>query len=287
MQNCSGMLISMDGYDNLIATLDYFEHRLMSQNPITTVSELARHSGYCTHHLSGLFTAHTDMKLKEYLQARILSTIFSHAYSSNTPLNQLALVYGFHDYETFYRACKRRFKNTPSNILQSGLDSPYLQQRIYPQRHQDSEAIKGEIIILPEFTLCGLDFFIWPETRSFHRHWQQFENYQNAIQGQKNASVTFQFTAWKEGEEQTMRVLCGLEVNPASPQETIFSRQSIPKTTYIRFLHTQDVSQIRNTYQYIYGTYFSQSSYQCLGNWELQRYEKNRATIEIYIPIRM
>ncbi len=281
------MLNSMDGYDNLIATLDYFEQRLRSQNPITTVSELASHSGYCTHHLSGLFTAHTDMKLKEYLQARILCTIFSHAYSSNAPLNQLALLYGFHDYETFYRACKRRFSDTPSNILKSGLDAPYLQQRIYPQRNQDSDAIKGEIVILPELTLCGLDFFIWPETRSFHRHWQQFEHYQASIQGQQHESVTFQFTAWKEGEEQTMRVLCGIEVNPASPQEAIFSRQSIPKATYIRFLHTQDVSQIRNTYQYIYGTYFSQSTYQCLGNWELQRYEKNRTTIEIYIPIRM
>ncbi len=280
------MLISMDGYDNLIATLDYFEQRLTSQNPITTVAELSRYSGYCTHHLSGLFTANTDLKLKEYLQARILSSIFSHAYATNVPLSNLAFLYGFHDYETFFRACKRRFGKNPSQILKSGLESQFLQQRIYPQRSQNIEAISWEVVTLPELTLCGLDFFIWPETRSFHRHWQQFSHYQSAMQGQRHESVTFQFTAWKEGEEQTMRVLCGMEVDPEAEQETVFSHQNLPKTTYIRFLHTQDVSQIKNTYQYIYGTYFSQSVFQCLGNWELQRYEDNRTTIEIYIPIR-
>ncbi len=235
------MLISMDGYDNLIATLDYFEQRLRTQKPITTVAELSMHSGYCTHHLSGLFSAHTDMKLKEYLQARILSTIFSHAYISNIPLSNLALLYGFNDYETFYRACKRRYGKNPSQILQSGLESPFLQHRIYPQRNQDIDAIIGEEITLPSLTLCGLDFFIWPETRSFHRHWQQFGHYQSAIQSQRHESVTFQFTAWKDGEEQTMRVLCGMEVDPESTQEAVFfpdkpypgqpiSSFSIPKT---------------------------------------------------------
>ncbi|MGE4453061.1 MAG: effector binding domain-containing protein [Sphaerochaeta sp.] len=277
----------MDGYDNLCKTLDYFEQRLASQSPITSVAELAQHSGYCSHHLSNLFTAHTDLKLKEYVQARLLSALFLTAFTTGRSLGTLAMDYGFHDYETFYRACKRTFRKSPSIVLEQGVNAIPLQQRIYPQRTASIQQVSSQVVSLGAFSLCGLSFFIWPEIRSFHRQWQQFSQERHSIAGQKHPETTYQFTAWKDGDEQTMRILCGVEVDPKVSQQAILSREHIPSSTCIRFLHTEDVNQIRNTYQYIYGTFFSESKYKSLGNWELQRYETDSAPIEIYIPIRM
>ena len=65
----------MDGYDNLVQTLSRFEQSLGGQHPLTSVQTLAKVSGYSPHHFSRLFSSHTNLRLKEYLQARQLTAL--------------------------------------------------------------------------------------------------------------------------------------------------------------------------------------------------------------------
>jgi AraC family transcriptional regulator len=84
-----------------------------------------------------------------------------------------------------------------------------------------------------------------------------------------------------------MSVLCAKSVNQDWMGEELFTVRRVPAASYIRFIHTEDVTHIRDAYQYIYGTYFAQSPLQPLGNWEFQRYPQGQSAIEIYIPVRI
>jgi len=274
----------MIGYDNLVDALDRFERSLDTSHPTVTVQALAEESGYSAHHFSRLFSSHTNMKLKEYLQGRLLSRLLNHAYSTNESLSFLATRYGFKDYETFYRACRKRFGMAPGELRTTGIAQEQLQQRIYPTRNADSYQVSGEAVTMDPLFLCGLGFFIGPETKSFHTLWRQFGKYAKLINHPVEKGTSYQYTAWVDNEE-GMSVLCALPVHVGEHQSSIFTTRLITHKLYLRFLHTQEVSSIGLTYRYIYGTYFSESEHTPLGNWEFQRYREDSEDIEIFIPI--
>jgi AraC family transcriptional regulator len=273
------------GYNNLVDALERFEQSLETYHPIVTVQELAKESGYSAHHFSRLFSSHTNMKLKEYLQGRLLSRLLHQAYHQSDSLSSLAIRYGFKDYETFYRACKHRYGVSPSTLRSGGIEPEQLQQRIYPVRNIDSYTVSGETVTLKPFQLCGLSFFIGPETKSFHAIWRQFTTYAHLIDHPSEKGVSYQYTAWVDEEDAGMSVLCGLPVSDGEHQRSIFTTRNITHEVYLRFFHTSEVSDIGLTYQYIYGTYFSESEHTPLVNWEFQRYREDSKDIEIYIPI--
>lgn len=274
----------MIGYDNLVDALERFERSLVTCHPIVTVQALAEESGYSAHHFSRLFSSHTNMKLKEYLQGRLLTCLLHHAYTHNESLSFLATRYGFKDYETFYRACRKRFGMAPGELRTKGISQELLQQRIYPSRNADSYQVSGETVTMDPFFLCGLNFFIGPETKSFHTLWRQFGKYAKLINHPAEKGTSYQYTAWVDNE-QGMSVLCALPVSNEGSQRSIFTTRHITHDVYLRFLHTQQVSSIGLTYRYIYGTYFSENEHTPLGNWEFQRYREDSEDIEIYIPI--
>ena len=276
----------MNGYDILVSTLERFEQNLLSSETITTVYDLANISGYSSHHLSRLFFSHTQLKLKEYMQGRLLCCLIEEALTNNVPFSSLILDYGFKDYETFFRACKHHYNRNPSQIRKEGLDGSLLQKRIYPSRNERSQEIPAQYITEGRITLCGLSFFVGPETRSFHCHWQKFTRYQKSIKRQSGQPTTYQYTAWHDSDGGDMTLLCAQQVEPGVYQQPIFTCRTIEPCTYVRFVHRTEVTEIRETYQYIYGTYFAWSNDQIIGNWELQRYSNETTDIEILIPVK-
>lgn len=276
----------MDGYDTLLETLERFELSLDSSNPITTVAELAQASGYSAHHFSRLFFSHTSLHLKEYLQGRLLTSIFGRAAASNSSFSTLAALYGYRDYETFYRACKSRLNLTPTQVRKLGLSDGQKQERLYPQRKKSTLCLADQLVQKEAFSLCGLNFFVGPETKTFHTIWAQFSRYEHLIEHSIEGETTYQYSSWADEPIPGMSVLCAKSVEENCRQEELFTIRRVPPATYIRFVHTQDVNLIREAYQYIYGTYFAQSPLQPLGNWEFQRYPQGQSAIEIYIPVR-
>ncbi|ADY14559.1 effector binding domain-containing protein [Sphaerochaeta globosa] len=276
----------MNGYDTLVETLSRFEHSLASLKPITTVGELAKESGYSVHHFSRLFFSHTSLHVKEYLQGRLLTSIFEQAATDNAPFATLAALYGFRDYETFYRACKTRWDKNPTQIREQGLAEEQKQQRIYPQRKEPTITLVGELVQKEAINLCGLSFFVGPETKTFHTIWAQFSRYEHLIEHTLEEGTTYQYSSWADEPMPGMSVLCAKAIEEAWLEEELFTIRKVPPATYVRFVHTQDVMLIQEAYQYIYGTYFARSPLQPLGNWEFQRYPQGRSEIEIYIPVR-
>lgn len=277
----------MNGYDILISTLQHFEQSLGTSKSITSVNELAQISGYSAHHLSRLFYSHTELKLKEYLQGRLLFCLLSESLAKDIPFSKLITNYGFKDYETFYRACKHHYGINPSQIKQEGIDPMHVQQKIYPRRNEATKELQVDYREEGKIILCGLSFFVGPETKSFHSCWQKFSRYQNAIKIGGIEPVCYQYTAWVAEESEDMSLLCAMQVESVLSQEPIFNCRTIEPCTYVRFIHSKAVTEIRETYQYIYGTYFANSNDTIIGNWELQRYSKEHAEIEILIPVQM
>ena len=273
----------MDGFDNLVDALERFERSLESSRPIVTVKDLARESGYSTHHFSRLFSSHTGLRLKEYLQGRLLACLMQQAAHGDNTLASLSLQYGFKNYETFYRACRRQFGSSPRNIRLMGTD---LQQRVHPIRSDQSGPLACSVVNVPSFTICGLSFYCGPKTRSLHTCWQQFSSCRQQIHAPLEGGTCYQHTAWLEDAEDGMSVLCGLHVDEEHVQESVFTARTIPESRYIRFIHDRDVRFISQSYEYIYGMFFATSEYQPLGNWEFQRYPPQHSEIEIFIPIR-
>lgn len=288
----------MTGREYILKSIDLFEESLAARDgeaPIRTVTELARRTGYSVHHFTRLFAAVTGSGPKDYISGRILSEAARRIAETDRGLAGIAEDLGFTEYETFSRAFKRRFGIIPVSLRERQLPGEsivgrlvsLLVPRLDPAPHAGTSShVAGDPAILEKqgFTLAGLSFFIDWGTASFDRQWGIFMKAQESIKGRIKPETFCQFSSWSADETvDGLSVLCALEVEDTAAQDPLFTVRRVPASSYVRFIHTGEISAIGETYQYIYGNWFASSDVKPLDNWEFQLYRGEAA--EIYIPV--
>jgi len=297
----------MTGYAYICESLEIFERSLQhslratcpdaaSQQPVNTVAELARLTGYSVYHFTRLFAAVTGMSPKEYISIRILFEAAKKIASTTLPLSAIASLSGFRDYETFSRAFKKHFGVAPIRVRGAMAVPPGCIERVVPgspaRREESGERTRGLpeplIVDLSEHYVTGLSFFIDFETPSFHKEWSVFMNAQKSVCSRVYPEVFCQFSSWTADESvQGLSVLCGLVTKSDILQQPFFTTRKVPSASYIRFLHTGGNSGFRETYEYIYRDWLATHDVVPLDLWEFQRYADGGTTTEIYIPVAL
>lgn len=289
---------AMTGYEYICESLEIFERSLNQtlRQPINTVTELARVTGYSVYHFTRLFAVVIGMSPKEYLSHRILSEAAKKIASTSLPLSTVAELSGFRDYETFSRAFKKQFGVAPVRVREAKSVPSGCVERVVP-RSPARDQLSGErtfdipepvIVDLNEHSVSGLSFFIGFDTPSFHKEWGVFMNAQKSVRGRIEPEVFCQFSSWTDDESiQGLSVLCGLVTKTDSVQQPLFTTRTIPSASYIRFLHSGGNSGFRETYEYIYRDWLATHDVVPLDLWEFQRYIDGGKTTEIYIPVAL
>lgn len=283
----------MTGTDYVRESIAIFEKSLEGRDGegiVKTVAELAGRTGYSVYHFTRLFSAVAGVYPKEYISGRILSEAARRIAETDESLARVARGLGFPDYETFSRAFKKRFGQTPSAVRALRQAPAGLVSRLEMPSRADSgsgsEGREPSIVERKGFHLTGLSFFIERETVSFHRHWGIFMKAQKKVVARAVPERYCQFTTWTTDESVAgMAVLCALETDPSAAQEPLFSSRDVPPASYLRFTHAGDVASIGETYRYIYQTWFAAREAKPLDLWEFQLYRDGDT--EIYIPMAL
>lgn len=284
----------MTGFDFICESIALFENSLAAADPsktIRTVAQLAKATGYSVYHFARLFHAVTGSYPKDYMAGRILSLAARDMVETERSLRSIAERFGFLDYETFSRACKRKFGLSPRRIRELRYTPSEMVLRVVPERRAEVAPLvppEPGLVEMGSFCLCGLPFYIGEGVVSFHRQWAIFMGVQSMVVHRTLPEVFCQFSSWADVEASTgLSVLCSLETAPDALQNAFFSTREVPAAEYIRFVHSSGVSNMHETYRYIYQTWFASREIKPAGSWEFQRYPDGGKTIAIYIPIAL
>lgn len=287
----------MTGYELICEAVGIFEKSLSApglagsaaSQPIRSVNELARLTGYSVWHFTRLFSAVTGVGPKEYLCGRILTESAVKVAEGRQPLALIASDAGYPDYESFSRAFKKHFSMTPRQLRGLRHVPSGMVRRIVPRKSGGcAKLVAPEPVLLVHepFTLAGLPFNIEPGTASFHAQWASFMAIQHRIAGRVQPETFCQFSSWTDDDAYSgMSVLCALETEDGSRQEPLFTIRDIPLSRYIRFIHDGDISTIGATYRYIYCEWLASHEVRPADFWEFQRYPDAGSRTEIWIPL--
>jgi AraC family transcriptional regulator len=213
---------------------------------------------------------------------------------STQPLAAVAADAGYPDYETFSRAFKRRFGETPSAVRARRSFPQGLMARAIPfARAADTTSVgltrlcgDPETVSLGAFRLAGLPFYIEEGTPSFHSQWRTFMGIERRVARRTEPETFYQFSSWTEDDGFSgLSILCALETDRSAAQEPLFSVRDVPASAYLKFRHAGSMTDIHLTYEYIYREWLSSHDVRLADCWEFQRYADGGAATEIYIPI--
>ncbi|WP_320129826.1 helix-turn-helix domain-containing protein [uncultured Sphaerochaeta sp.] len=280
----------MNGFENIIQAVEIYERSLIDHKKIPSVSALAQRTGYSPYHFTRLFSSVVGIGPKEYMQGRLLTHMLDELRATSKTLALLSEQYGYVDYASFSRAFKNRFGYSPREARDQQLS--IFQGRVEIFKPDSRKEIipclpQPQIMSLQPFVLSGIAFFIGNETKSFHSQWNTFMQAEDQIEGVKEPRKFHQYSSWlEEGELPGLSVLCALEVVENTIQKNVFTTRIVEGGDYLQFLHEGDISQISQTYRYIYGTWFASQEIQPRGCWEFQRYSQDGNTVEIFIPVK-
>jgi AraC family transcriptional regulator len=284
----------MTGFELIVEALELFEKSLSgndSRGSIRTVTELARRTGYSLYHFTRLFCAVTGVPPKEYISGRILTEAGRKIADTSAPIVTIAAAAGFEDYATFSRAFKKRFGVPPKMIRERRAMPAFVVEHMMPRRSAGAlrlTSAEPEAVDMQSRCLCGLPFFIEPETRSFHKQWATFMAAQARVRGRIMPEVFYQFSSWMDDEPVAgLTILCALETDREVVQEPFFTTRILPEASCLRFVHTGDLSTLSDTYAYIYGEWLASHDAKPAGQWEFQRCQDGGRTTEIYIPVAL
>ncbi len=119
-----------------------------------SLDQVAARSGYSKWHLQRKFKETTGLILGAYIRARRLSKAAMALRLTSKPLAGIAQQYCFESQQSFNRAFKKQFSQTPALYRRS---MKWDFQGIQPPLSENSRALpSGEFVILPDTSLVGI-----------------------------------------------------------------------------------------------------------------------------------
>lgn len=148
----------METKERLQKAINYIEKNLYKN---ITIEEVADHIYYSQYHFQRLFKYNTNFSIKDYILKRRLSDAASRLICTTDSVLDISLDNQFKNHESFTRAFKRYYNQTPSNFR-------YLQKRVTHfeklnilQTNFQNESLKPSpiprLITLKSFNVIGIE----------------------------------------------------------------------------------------------------------------------------------
>ncbi|TDB51250.1 AraC family transcriptional regulator [Photorhabdus khanii] len=139
---------------------DYIEHHLDDQLTLEQLSEVANFSRY---HFHRQFSNYCGMPVGRYIQLmRLKCASYRLAFNPQEKIIDIALDTGFQNPESFSRAFKQAFGQTPSQFRKQPAWVDW-HRRIPKQKHIRTQTMNVEIVDFPETCIAMLTHYGQPE----------------------------------------------------------------------------------------------------------------------------
>ncbi len=291
------------GYNKNIETaIEFIETHLKTR--FKTV-DVAKESAYSLFHFHRIFQAATGYTLKNYIRARRLTEAARQLVDTDEKIINISFDYGFESQEAFTRAFKQIFKTTPGKYRRVNSHHP----SVYRNKWSVNRLIhlnKGgtmtpKIIEKKGFKTVGLRYFGNNSENEIPALWQEFMQRSHEIKciGKQYHFYGLCTTATLEDSnnesmgDMAFEYIAGADVTELKDIPEGMVGREVDDAKYAVFTHKGALSDLKETYNYIYGKWIQSREYQIAGLYDFEFYNEKfdpsgseSSELYIYVPIK-
>lgn len=256
----------MSYLDQIQRGVDYIEENL--EQPIA-IAAVALQSGMSQWHFQRMFKGLTGDTVKEYIRSRRLVRALDLLLNTNRKIIDIAVEADFDSQESFTRAFKAAFDDTPAHYRKGGKKRPFppkirfdLDYLLHINRGMNTIP---EVYVQKEMQLVGMGtrFFGSDSEKNnigdkLPPLWQQFllrlPEIKHTVGG-----ICYGIVRQLRENSDELEYFCAIEVSATAEVPVGMLALRNPASTYARFEHKGAVNLIDNTVNYIYSTWLSRS----------------------------
>lgn len=282
-------------YERLQSSIDYIEENL---NQDISLEQVARQAYFSMTHFYRIFQAMAGLSIKEYIRKRRLSSAAHELLTSEKRLIDIAFDYRFESQEAFTRAFKSLYGITPGRYRRDSVEVPMVEKLNISETRPDN--INGGVFMEPKiimknsFKVAGAMGMVDAASDKIAKLWQQLGAKRNDIKNKVNNSATYGISVYIPNITSETEFLYGacVEVSNLSEVPEGMVGKEIPAGKFAVFTHKGTRFKLKDTYDYIYGTWFPNSGYEPAEVDTLEFYDERfrsdaeDSEMEIYIPIK-
>lgn len=288
----------MNYLDQIQRGVDYIEHNLA--HPIA-IGAVARESGMSQWHFQRTFKGLTGDTVKDYIRSRRLACALDALLRTDKKIIDVAVEADFDSQESFTRAFKAAFDDTPAQYRRAGRKRPFPPKikfdRGYLQHIHTGMNTTPDIATRAETRYIGMrTTFFGSDSEKNNMGdklpplWGQF------LARLKEISNTVAGTCYgivrqlRESSDE-LEYFCAIEVSTVGAVPPGMQAITTPASTYARFEHKGAVACIDNTVNYIYSTWLATSGRKHSGGADLEVYgaayspSSNESIMHYAVPI--
>ncbi len=281
----------MNYCENIQKSIDYIEDNIKEDIDINRV---VQQSGYSTTHFYRIFQALMGEAIKEYIIKRKLSNAAIELAVTKKRLIEIAIDYGFNSQEVFTRAFTKLFHITPGRYRKIK-SSIVLYEKINAyQKLMDhiGDVLIPKIVLEKEFKIVGMKKTVKPGSASIRSLWDDFSTRKCEIANTMTKEDILGICEYMPDitDESEFEYLAGVEVADFTHIPEGMITKTIPLSKYAVFTHKGKMSELKATYENIYGRWLPLSGIKLAEADTIEIYSlKNNqeSTLDIYIPLQL
>ncbi len=282
--------------DRLMRALEFIEANLAAPLSPQAVAERAHFSVY---HFQRIFRAMTGCSLGSYIRKRRLTEASHRLRKTDSDILAIALGLQYESQEAFSRAFKKMYGLTPGDYRNRRRSCSMRHQ--YPlslqdvQLRQRNAAMPDKIVNLGELIIVGLPYHGPGLSPEIGATWERFMPRLGEIRNVRQPVRVYglcQYRPDADDDDGTIDYIAGAEVEAVEPPPPDMVLRKVAPQSYAVFTHRGPVAELKRSFNYIFGTWFPQSSYEPAQADDLGVYDERfiaadspESEFDLYIPV--
>ena len=288
----------MPDYERILnSSLNFVEKKLTEA---VSCEQIADNAGFSLYHFMRVFQAFTGYTLKEYLRERRLSEAAKELLGGEMQVKLLAGKYGFNSAESFIRAFKKQFGETPLKYKKKNQlmnYTPKLELQIWLKK-SGGKKVNYKVKEMDEMKVWCLADRVKHGDDSIKKMWEKLLKIlrEDEIEAEKYLSICpydERFVEEAPAAEDQFNYMVGLPAISNREMPAELQSYSLKPATYAVFQHQPAQQSLADTYQYISCEWISKVDYEWAKGDELEMFnadfrpeKMSETNYEIYIPIK-
>jgi len=291
----------MDYLEIIHSAIDYIEEHLTDE---ISLQDISGEAGLSPYHFHRIFHGITGNTVSEYIRERRLSLASDDLVSSKKRIIEISVEYGFESQESFTRAFKKQFGLTPAKYRTNQKHSMLFKKKRLTEtglKHLNGGiTMEPKIITKESFKVVGMEGKTTLKNNKIPGLWHKFMRVIGEIKNRINNNVAYgicecvsEFDAKNFNEDTEFTELVCVEVSKFDNIPEGMVGRTLQTQKYAVFTHRGPLTNLRSTYDYIYGTWLKNSGYEIAEADDFEYYDERfnpvsqeDSEFDIYIPVK-
>lgn len=284
----------MDYLDKIQLAADYIEDQLFSD---IRGEDVACKTGFSLYHFHRIFQNLTGENLKSFIRKRRLSEAAKLLITTKKKIIEIAYDCQFETPESFSRAFKKIFGLNPLEYRQNRVNAHWIKmtEKLCSENLRlriGQVALEPVIRVCPDLKVVGVSIYGAIDEYSINTLWKSFEQRISEIKNCSAGSIALGINYPFINQKFEFEYLAAMLVDEFSDIPAGMVSRIIPAHKYLIFSHHGPLENIKNTFNYISGTWIPNSRYQSSPDhpdfeWYDHRFqaELDESEVDVFFPI--